>query len=115
MMPAVSRTPEAAHHAILGAGLKLWSVLCFSGMAACVKALGPAVPPGQVVFVRGLISMLVIGAVAAAHRGHPQHRPQPPCSPTDTHPQSMTPDARFVYRPSTSSTRLRAWNGRIRA
>lgn len=64
MMPAVSSSTESAHHSILGAGLKLGSVFCFSGMAACVKALGPAVPPGEVVFVRGLISMLVVAVVA---------------------------------------------------
>lgn len=33
-------------------------------MAACVKYLGAGVPPGQIVFFRGAISMLVIGIIA---------------------------------------------------
>ena len=64
MMRPVSRTRDEAHHAILGVGLKLVSVLSLAAMAACVKALGSAVPPGQVVFWRGAISLLVIAAVA---------------------------------------------------
>lgn len=61
-MPAVSNGPD--QQAFAGVGLKLVSVACFASMAACVKALGAAVPPGQVVFCRGLISLAVIAVVA---------------------------------------------------
>jgi len=64
MMLFVSRSLDESHHAIVGIGFKLLSVLCLAAMAACVKYLGSAVPAGQVVFFRGIISMLVIGAVA---------------------------------------------------
>lgn len=50
-------------------GLKLLSVLGLAGMAACVKYLGAGVPPGQVVFFRGLVSMIVIAAVAWHSQG----------------------------------------------
>jgi drug/metabolite transporter (DMT)-like permease len=63
-MPPVSQHPEHSHHAVLGISLKLVSVLCLATMAACVKYLGSASPAGQVVFFRGVISMLVIAAVA---------------------------------------------------
>ena len=64
MMRPVSSGHDDSHHPILGVGLKLISVVCLAVMAACVKALGPEVPPGQVVFFRGIIAMLVIGVVA---------------------------------------------------
>lgn len=60
----MSQHSDDSRHLFLGAGLKLISVLCLAAMAACVKGLGSAVPPGQVVFARGAISMLVIAAVA---------------------------------------------------
>lgn len=44
--------------------LKLASVVLLAGMAACVKQLGSAIPAGQTIFFRGLISMLVIAVVA---------------------------------------------------
>jgi len=64
MMRPVSSGRDDSHHPIRGVGLKLISVVCLAIMAACVKALGPAVPPGQVVFFRGVIAMFVIGLVA---------------------------------------------------
>lgn len=64
MMRAVSSSRGVSHHPILGAGLKLAAVFCLALMAACVKALGSAVPPGQVVFFRGIISVVVIAFVA---------------------------------------------------
>jgi drug/metabolite transporter (DMT)-like permease len=63
-MPRVPADNPPSHHALLGIGLKIASVLCLASMVASVKALGPAVPAGQVVFFRGAISMLVIAAVA---------------------------------------------------
>jgi drug/metabolite transporter (DMT)-like permease len=64
MMPAVSSSRGVSHHPILGAGLKLAAVFSLALMAACVKALGSAVPAGQVVFFRGVISLVVIALVA---------------------------------------------------
>jgi len=52
------------HRPVLGAFLKLSSVVLLSSMAACVKYLGTAVPTGQTIFVRGVISMLVLGLIA---------------------------------------------------
>jgi drug/metabolite transporter (DMT)-like permease len=68
-MTAVSSAHDDSHHAIIGIALKFVSVLCLSGMASCVKALGAAVPPGQVVFFRGAISMIVIAIVAWRSEG----------------------------------------------
>ena len=55
-----------AHHAhpIRGALLKLLSVLFLASMAACVKYLGNGVPTGQIIFVRGVISMAVLAFIA---------------------------------------------------
>lgn len=64
MMTPVSPAHDDSRHAVIGIGLKFASVLGLAGMASCVKALGAAVPAGQVVFFRGTISMLVIAAVA---------------------------------------------------
>jgi len=68
MMPAVSTHSDLTHHAIIGVGLKFVSVLCLASMAACVKYLGGLVPPGQIVFFRGVLSVLAI-ALFAWHRG----------------------------------------------
>ncbi len=64
MMPAVSSRHDHSQHPVLGIACKLASVLSLSGMAACVKYLGPAIPAGQTIFIRGIISMLVIAIVA---------------------------------------------------
>lgn len=64
IMPTVSSTSHDAGRALTGVGFKLFSVLCLMAMAASVKALGGTVPAGQVVFFRGLISMVVIAAIA---------------------------------------------------
>jgi drug/metabolite transporter (DMT)-like permease len=44
--------------------LKLSSVVLLSSMAACVKYLGTSIPTGQTIFVRGVLSMLVLGLIA---------------------------------------------------
>jgi drug/metabolite transporter (DMT)-like permease len=64
MMPPVSPRSDDSGQAVLGIGLKLFSVLCLAAMAACVKYLGSDVPAGQVVFFRGLVSIVVIAVVA---------------------------------------------------
>ena len=63
MMPAVS-SDQASRHALIGVGLKLISVFFFAGMAACVKYLGSGLPPGQVVFFRSGISLVLVAAIA---------------------------------------------------
>lgn len=52
------------HHVVLGILLKLTSVVLLAGMAACVKYLGPDIPSGQMIFVRGVISVLVLALIA---------------------------------------------------
>lgn len=68
-MTAPSHDPRQA---ITGVGLKLVSVLCLSSMAASVKALGGAVPAGQVMFFRGAIALVVIAAIAFSLGGFRQ-------------------------------------------
>jgi drug/metabolite transporter (DMT)-like permease len=49
---------------LLGIALKLASVVLFGGMMVCVKRLGQEIPPGQTIFVRGVISCLVLALIA---------------------------------------------------
>ena len=55
---------DHSHRPVLGVFLKLSSVALLSCLAACVKYLGDAVPTGQIIFVRGLISMAVLAFIA---------------------------------------------------
>lgn len=57
-------TVTPRHLPLLGIGLKLASVVLFAGMAVCVKLLGREIPPGQSIFVRGIISVLVLALIA---------------------------------------------------
>ena len=52
------------HRPVLGVLLKLSSVVLLSCLAACVKYLGDGVPTGQIIFVRGVISMAVLAFIA---------------------------------------------------
>jgi drug/metabolite transporter (DMT)-like permease len=52
------------HRPVLGVVLKLASIVLLSALAACVKYLGDGVPTGQIIFVRGVISLAVLGAIA---------------------------------------------------
>lgn len=63
-MQSVLLRSDDSRHAVFGIVLKLVSVLCLAAMVACVKALGSAIPAGQVVFFRGVISIIVIAVVA---------------------------------------------------
>jgi drug/metabolite transporter (DMT)-like permease len=58
--------PSLGHHhrPVLGVALKLSSVVLLSCLAATVKYLGDAVPTGQVIFARGVISVLVLSVIA---------------------------------------------------
>ncbi|HEY8537339.1 MAG TPA: DMT family transporter [Steroidobacteraceae bacterium] len=51
---------------VLGIAFKLASVVVFAGMAASVKFLGKDIPTGQIIFVRGLLSMAVLALMAWA-------------------------------------------------
>ena len=62
--------PTTKHHRpILGIALKLASVVLFAGMTLCVKLLGPEIPPGQTIFVRGLLSVVVLAFIARRTAG----------------------------------------------
>lgn len=52
------------HRPVLGIALKLGSVVLFAGMTVCVKILGHDIPIGQTIFVRGIISGLVLALLA---------------------------------------------------
>jgi drug/metabolite transporter (DMT)-like permease len=52
------------HRPVVGVLLKLSSVVLLSCLAACVKYLGDGVPTGQIIFVRGVISMGVLAFIA---------------------------------------------------
>jgi len=58
-VPASSR-----HLPALGITLKLASVVVFAGMLVCIKYLGRDIPAGQAIFVRGLISVVVLALLA---------------------------------------------------
>jgi drug/metabolite transporter (DMT)-like permease len=51
------------HRPILGIALKLVSVVLFAGMTLCVKLLGSAVPVGQTIFVRGVVSIALLAVL----------------------------------------------------
>ncbi|WP_090159240.1 DMT family transporter [Loktanella sp. DSM 29012] len=55
--PALPFSPNEA----LGVTLRILSTLAFALMGVCVKALGDAVPLGQVVFFRSAIALLPLG------------------------------------------------------
>lgn len=68
-MPPVSTNQFRSHRPVLGIALRLASVLCLSVMVACVKYLGTAIPAGQTIFFRGVISMLVVIGIASCGDG----------------------------------------------
>jgi drug/metabolite transporter (DMT)-like permease len=57
------------HRPVVGVLFKLSSVVLLSCLAACVKYLGDGVPTGQIIFVRGVISMAVLGFIAWQFHG----------------------------------------------
>jgi drug/metabolite transporter (DMT)-like permease len=57
-------TSSHHHRPVVGVLLKLTSVLFLASLAACVKYLGTAIPSGEMVFARGVISMAVIALIA---------------------------------------------------
>lgn len=61
---ASSSYRHPAPNPALGITLKLGSVVLFAGMTLCVKILGQAIPAGLTIFVRGLISALVLALIA---------------------------------------------------
>jgi len=64
-MNAVLSATHAPHHRpVLGVLFKLTSVVFLASMGACVKHLGSAIPSGETIFVRGLISIAVLTLIA---------------------------------------------------
>jgi drug/metabolite transporter (DMT)-like permease len=61
---ATALTANHHHRPVIGVLLKLSSVVLLSCLAACVKYLGSGVPTGQLIFVRGLISLAVLALIA---------------------------------------------------
>jgi drug/metabolite transporter (DMT)-like permease len=62
--PAASRSVP-----VLGISLKLASIVVFAAMTVCIKFLGSAIPAGQTIFVRGLISIVVLALLAWGTEG----------------------------------------------
>jgi len=59
-----SASTSSRQRPLLGIALKLVSVLLLSGMTVCVKSVGSDIPVGEMIFVRGIISMAVLALVA---------------------------------------------------
>ena len=66
--PAASRSVP-----VLGISLKLASIVVFAAMTVCIKFLGSAIPAGQTIFVRGLISVVVLALIAERISAVPFH------------------------------------------
>lgn len=60
----MNSSAAARHVPILGIALKLASVVVFAAMTVCIKFLGRDIPAGQTIFVRGLISVVVLALIA---------------------------------------------------
>ncbi|SKA32502.1 DMT family transporter [Consotaella salsifontis] len=56
--PPVTAQPNTA----LGISLKIVSVVFFVGMQTCIKAAGPEVPPGEIVFFRSFFALVPVAA-----------------------------------------------------
>jgi drug/metabolite transporter (DMT)-like permease len=67
----LSADAKREHHQrpVLGALLKLTSVVLLTTMAACVKHLGSDIPIGELIFARGLISIVVLTGIAWSTAG----------------------------------------------
>jgi drug/metabolite transporter (DMT)-like permease len=57
-------SPRPSSRPILGIAFKVASVVLFAGMSVSVKLLGPDIPAGLTIFVRGLISVAVLAFIA---------------------------------------------------
>jgi drug/metabolite transporter (DMT)-like permease len=68
-VPSAEAKHEHHHRPVLGALLKLTSVVLLATMAACVKHLGSEIPIGELIFARGLISVIVLAAIAWSTAG----------------------------------------------
>lgn len=62
--PLLHAAVQSHHRPVLGISLKLASVVLFAGMTVFVKRLGQEIPIGQTIFVRGVISALVLALIA---------------------------------------------------
>ncbi|HJY39341.1 MAG TPA: DMT family transporter [Steroidobacteraceae bacterium] len=57
------------HVPVLGIALKLASIVVFAAMTVCIKFLGSDIPAGQTIFVRGIISVVVLALIAWSTEG----------------------------------------------
>lgn len=60
----MNNSVASRHVPVLGIALKLASVVVFAAMTVCIKFLGRDIPAGQTIFVRGLISIVVLALIA---------------------------------------------------
>lgn len=60
----VADRKAAGQRPVVGVVLKLASVVMIASVAACVKYLGSAIPPGETIFVRGLLSAIALALLA---------------------------------------------------
>jgi len=74
-VPPAEDQRQHHHHPVLGVLLKLISVVLFSTMAACVKYLGAEIPIGEIIFARGLISIIVLALIAWSTAGLESYPP----------------------------------------
>jgi drug/metabolite transporter (DMT)-like permease len=62
--PVRNSTVRARSLPVLGIALKFASVVVFAAMTVCIKFLGSDIPAGQTIFVRGVISVVVLALIA---------------------------------------------------
>jgi drug/metabolite transporter (DMT)-like permease len=60
----VSSIASRQHRPVLGVVLKLTSIVLLATMAAFIKYLGPTIPSGETIFVRGIISIVLLAFLA---------------------------------------------------
>src|SRR4030095_6131664 len=64
ILSPVNSSVASRHVPVLGIALKFASVVVFAAMTVCIKSLGRDIPAGQTIFVRGLISIVVLALIA---------------------------------------------------
>src|SRR4030095_11700021 len=64
ILSPVNSSVASRHVPVLGIALKFASVVVFAAMTVCIKSLGRDIPAGQTIFVRGVISVVVLALIA---------------------------------------------------
>jgi drug/metabolite transporter (DMT)-like permease len=60
----VLKDDDPSHRPALGVTFKLVSIVLLASMSACIKYLGGDVPAGQIIFIRGVMSLPLLSVVA---------------------------------------------------